>query len=62
MGEVGCVLVQACLKGNFDQDIEAMKTLCPVQFFSLFPIPALLQHNPLHGGGSGEEVAGRGMR
>ena len=53
MGEVGGVLVQACLKGNFDQDIEAMKTLCTVQFFSLFPIPALLQHNPLHGGVGG---------
>lgn len=27
---------------------EAVKILCPVQFFRLFPIPALLQHNPLH--------------
>ena len=61
MGEVGCVLVQACLKGNYVQDIEAMKTLCPVQFFTLFPILALLQHNPLHGGGKQRERR-RGMR
>lgn len=35
--KVGCILLQAYLKGNFVQDIWAMKILLPVQFSTVSP-------------------------